>query len=83
MHDGRDEDELSRCLARFVTGEDRLFSAICYERRWSSLNWAALHWVVNCHFYRLRDERNHCRSAWRRERAEAAPMPDRARMAGL
>lgn len=83
MHDGRDEDELSMCLARFVTGENRLFSAICYERRWTSLSWFALHWVVNRHFYRLRGERGHCRAAWRRERVEAGELPERLRAAGL
>jgi len=83
MDDDRDEDELSRCLARFVTGEDRLFSAICYERRWRALQWLALWLVVDQHFRRLRGERGHCRAAWRREIAEAAPMPDRARLAGL
>ena len=76
MHDGRDEDELSMCLARFVTGENRLFSAVCWERRWTSLSWFALHWVVNRHFYRLhgaqtvrpRFTRSTARQRWPRRR---------------
>jgi len=83
MHDGCQEDELSRSLCRFVTGESRMFSAVCYERRWASLKWCALHLIVNHHFYRLRGERRHCESAYRREMAEAAPLPDRLRYAGL
>lgn len=63
-----DEDALSRTLARFFTGEDRLFSAICYERRWSAFRWWFLHRLVNRHFWRLRRERHHCRRAWERER---------------
>lgn len=83
MHDGRDEDELSMCLCRFVTGENRMFSAVCWERRWTSLQWFALRLIVDAHFRSIRGEVGHCRSAWRRERAEAAPMVERLRMAGL
>lgn len=35
MIDGKCEDDLSIQLCRFVTGETRLFSAICWERRWT------------------------------------------------
>ncbi|PJN94728.1 hypothetical protein CNY89_12750 [Amaricoccus sp. HAR-UPW-R2A-40] len=83
MHDGRDEDELSRCLCRFVTGQDRMFSAVCWERRWTSPRWFALRIIVDGHFYRLRGERGHCRAAWRREMGEAGELPDRLRAAGL
>lgn len=83
MIDGCGEDELSRQLCRFVTGEDRMFSSVCYERRWSALQWFALWLVVDQHFRRLRGERHHCREAWRRERVEAGEMVARLRWAGL
>ena len=81
--DGKCEDELSRQLARFVTGENRMFSAVCWERRWTSLRWFALRLIVDGHFRRLRGERGHCRAAWRREMAEAGEVVDRLRAAGL
>lgn len=70
-------------LCRFVTGENRMFSAVCWERRWTSLRWFALRLIVDGHFRRLRGERGHCRAAWRREMAEAGEVVDRLRVAGL
>jgi len=78
-----DHDELSRVLCRFYLGEDRLFSAVCHERRLTSLRWAALRWLVDDHFRRTRGERHHCRAAFHRERAERADLDQRARLAGL
>lgn len=79
-----DEDDLSRILSGFFCGDDsELFSSRCYRLRWTSIKWFALHWIVNDHFWRKRQERGHCRAAWLRERAERAEPPDRARMAGL
>jgi len=86
MHEGRDLDELSHCLARFYPGEDRLFSAICWERRWRSPVWFALRLVVDHVFHQRTGELGHCREAWRRERAEraqAGELPERLRVAGL
>lgn len=83
MIDGRDEDDLSRCLARFVAGENRLFSALCWERRWTGPRWFALRIIVDLHFWESRGERGHCRAAWARERAEMADLPGRLRRAGL
>lgn len=78
-----DEDALSRVLARFYCREDRLFSALCHERRWTSPKWFFLCAIVDQHFRRVRGERGHCRAAYLRERAETADLPDRARLAGL
>lgn len=83
MVEGHDEDALSRCLCRFVTGEDRLFSAACWERRWTSIRWFSLRLIVDAHFRQLRGERGHCRRAWDRERLAAGDLPDRLRFAGL
>ena len=83
MIDGKCEDELSVQLCRFVAGENRMFSSVCWERRWASPRWFVLRLLVDHHFYRLRGEVGHCRSAWRREMAEAGELPERLRAAGL
>lgn len=80
--DGECLDDLSRQLCRFVAGEDRLLSAVCWERRWRGLFWFALRLIVDAHFYQRRGERHHCRSAARREGGNRA-APDRLRFAGL
>jgi hypothetical protein len=82
MLDGVCEDEMSRQLARFFVGEDRLFSAVCHERRWTSVKWFALAWIVDSHFLRKRGERQHCRNAYLRERASQAGTVERCRAAG-
>lgn len=66
-----DEDTLSRILNAHYGGDpDELFSSRCHRLRWTSPKWFLLRLIVDRHFYRLRGERNHCRNAHLRERAE-------------
>lgn len=81
--DGKCEDKMSMQLSRFVCGENRLLSAVCWERRWTSPFWFTLRLVVDSFFYKRRKEVGHCKAAYRREQAESAPLPDRLRYAGL
>lgn len=78
-----DEIALSCKLAEFVVGDgSRPFSAICYERRFTSPWWFCMWRLVDRCFRSKRGEVGHCARVWRDCRDAALDDLERVRRAG-